>query len=111
MGGMMPPGPGMPPMMPGVPPGNSLPSLPEISLCNLCCGEESLHTESAVLSSGLPPPVGHRPGIAHMAQVSPAANMLSRPAVPAATAPSAQPDVSKPLFPIAGQVKSFSHPF
>lgn len=25
MGGMMPPGPGMPPMMPGVPPGNVLP--------------------------------------------------------------------------------------
>lgn len=24
MGGMMPPGPGMPPMMPGVPPGNAL---------------------------------------------------------------------------------------
>lgn len=42
-----------------------------------------------------------------MAQVLPAANMLTRPVVPAASAPSAQPDVTKPLFPIAGQVKSF----
>uniref|UniRef100_A0A671X427 Zinc finger protein 207 n=1 Tax=Sparus aurata TaxID=8175 RepID=A0A671X427_SPAAU len=72
MGGMLPPGPGMPPMMAGVPP-------------------------------GMPPPVAHRPGITHMAQVPPAANMLTRPAVPAATVPSAQPDVTKPLFPIAGQ--------
>lgn len=54
----------------------------------------------------MPPPVGHRPGITHMAQVPPAANMLTRPAIPAASAPSAQPDVTKPLFPIAGQVKS-----
>uniref|UniRef100_A0A667XNL4 Zinc finger protein 207 n=1 Tax=Myripristis murdjan TaxID=586833 RepID=A0A667XNL4_9TELE len=74
MGGMMPPGPGMPPMMPGMPP-------------------------------GIPPPVGHRPGMAHMAQAPPAAgpNMLTRPAMPAATAPSAQPAVTKPLFPSAGQ--------
>ncbi|XP_071386801.1 BUB3-interacting and GLEBS motif-containing protein ZNF207a isoform X1 [Centroberyx affinis] len=74
MGGMMPPGPGMPPMMPGMPP-------------------------------GMPPPVGHRPGMTHMAQGPPAAgpNMLTRPAMPAATAPSAQPAVTKPLFPSAGQ--------
>lgn len=38
-----------------------------------------------------------------MAQVPPAANVLTRPVVPAATAPSAQPDVTKPLFPSAGQ--------
>lgn len=58
---------------------------------------------NTALVSGLPPPVGHRPAITQMAQVPPA-NVLTRPAVPAATAPSAQPDVTKPLFPIAGQV-------
>nr|XP_046270059.1 BUB3-interacting and GLEBS motif-containing protein ZNF207a isoform X1 [Scatophagus argus]XP_046270060.1 BUB3-interacting and GLEBS motif-containing protein ZNF207a isoform X1 [Scatophagus argus] len=79
MSGMMPPGPGMPPVMPGVPP------------------------EFDLLVSGMPPPVGHRPGITHMAQVPSAANVLTRPAVPAASTPSAQPDVTKPLFPISGQ--------
>uniref|UniRef100_A0A8D3AMH7 Zinc finger protein 207 n=1 Tax=Scophthalmus maximus TaxID=52904 RepID=A0A8D3AMH7_SCOMX len=68
MGGMMPPGPGMPPMIPG-----------------------------------MLPPVGHHPGITHMAQLPPAANMLTRPAIPAVSAPAAQPDVTKPLFPSAGQ--------
>lgn len=66
-----------------------------------------LYNDFVLLVSGMPPPVGHRPGITHMAQVLPAANMLTRPVVPAASAPSAQPDVTKPLFPIAGQVKSF----
>lgn len=55
----------------------------------------------------MPPPVGHRPGIAHMPQVPPATNVLTGPAVSAATAPSAQPDVTKPLFPSAGQVKHY----
>lgn len=54
----------------------------------------------------MPPPVAHRPGITHMAQVPPSANMLTRPVVPAAAVPSAQPDVTKPLFPSAGQVES-----
>lgn len=65
-----------------------------------------LYNDFVLLVSGMPPPVAHRPGITHMAQVPPAVNVLTRPAVPAATAPSAQPDVTKPLFPIAGQVKS-----
>ncbi|KAJ4932591.1 hypothetical protein JOQ06_011009, partial [Pogonophryne albipinna] len=52
------------------------------------------------------PPVGHRPGITHMSQVPPAANVLTRPAVPAAPPPPAQPGLSKPLFPIAGQMVS-----
>ncbi|KAG5280038.1 hypothetical protein AALO_G00084250 [Alosa alosa] len=75
MGGMMPPGPGMPPMMPGMPP-------------------------------GMPPPVAHRPGMPHMAQGPPSAvpGMLNRPAMPTATASSAQPAVTKPLFPSAGQM-------
>ncbi|XP_046894082.1 BUB3-interacting and GLEBS motif-containing protein ZNF207-like isoform X1 [Hypomesus transpacificus] len=74
MGRMMPPGPGMPPMMPGMPP-------------------------------GMPPPVGHRPGMPHMPQGPPTTGpgMLNRPAMPAASAPPAQPAVTKPLFPSAGQ--------
>uniref|UniRef100_A0A8D3AME6 Zinc finger protein 207 n=1 Tax=Scophthalmus maximus TaxID=52904 RepID=A0A8D3AME6_SCOMX len=52
------------------------------------------------------PPVGHHPGITHMAQLPPAANMLTRPAIPAVSAPAAQPDVTKPLFPSAGQMDS-----
>ncbi|KAK1877257.1 BUB3-interacting and GLEBS motif-containing protein ZNF207 [Dissostichus eleginoides] len=59
------------------------------------------------MMAGVPPgmpPVGHRPGITHMSQVPPAANVLTRPAVPAA--PPAQPGLSKPLFPIAGQMVS-----
>lgn len=66
----------------------------------MCC----LYDEFVMLLSGMPPPVAHRPGITHMAQVPPAVNVLTRPVVPAATAPSVQPDVTKPLFPSAGQV-------
>uniref|UniRef100_A0A667X5U1 Zinc finger protein 207 n=1 Tax=Myripristis murdjan TaxID=586833 RepID=A0A667X5U1_9TELE len=91
----MPPGSysGMPPMMPGVPP--MMPGMPPCFKCMLILTPHS----------GIPPPVGHRPGMAHMAQAPPAAgpNMLTRPAMPAATAPSAQPAVTKPLFPSAGQ--------
>lgn len=54
------------------------------------------------LVSGMPPPVGHRPGITPFSQVPPATNVLSGPVISAA---SAQPDVTKPLFPSAGQVK------
>ncbi|CAL8272184.1 unnamed protein product [Lota lota] len=76
MGGMMPPGPGMPPMMRGMPLG-----MP-------------------------PPPVGHRPVMAHMGQGLPTVGpcMPTRTAIPPATAPSLHPAVSKPLFPIAGQM-------
>lgn len=127
MGGMLPPGPGMPPMMPGVPPGNvsthfhitalmcitnlkwQFSKLKFVNMVKHHCGDFSLvpwYNEFVLFVTGMPPPVAHRPGITHMAQVPPAANMLTRPAVPAATVPSAQPDVTKPLFPIAGQVKS-----
>uniref|UniRef100_A0A8D0CU20 Zinc finger protein 207 n=1 Tax=Sander lucioperca TaxID=283035 RepID=A0A8D0CU20_SANLU len=104
----------IPPMtQPGMPPGSGASGIPPgsysgrkhkkgdftallVTLCNVL----------VLLVSGMPPPVGHRPGITHMAQVPPAANMLTRPAVTAATVPSGQPDVTKPLFPIAGQMGS-----
>lgn len=54
-----------------------------------------------LLWSGLPPPMGHHPGIPHMAQAPPT---TTRPAVPATTVSTPQPSVSKPLFPSAGQV-------
>lgn len=47
--------------------------------------------------------MGHHPGIPHMAQAPPAA---TRPAVPATTVSTPQTNVSKPLFPSAGQVCS-----
>nr|XP_020472063.1 BUB3-interacting and GLEBS motif-containing protein ZNF207-like [Monopterus albus] len=65
-----------------------------------------LYTEFVLWLSGMPPPLGHRPGITHMAQVPSAANVLTRPVVPVATGPSVQPDITKPLFPIAGQMDS-----
>ncbi|XP_025902509.1 BUB3-interacting and GLEBS motif-containing protein ZNF207 isoform X1 [Nothoprocta perdicaria] len=75
MGGMMPPGPGIPPLMPGMPP-------------------------------GMPPPVGPRPGMPPMTQAQPVAapGILNRPPAPAASAPTPQPPVTKPLFPSAGQM-------
>uniref|UniRef100_A0A671X822 Zinc finger protein 207 n=1 Tax=Sparus aurata TaxID=8175 RepID=A0A671X822_SPAAU len=96
---------GIPPMLPGVPP--MMPGMPPfVNMVKHHCGDFSLvpwYNEFVLFVTGMPPPVAHRPGITHMAQVPPAANMLTRPAVPAATVPSAQPDVTKPLFPIAGQ--------
>ncbi|XP_028268419.1 BUB3-interacting and GLEBS motif-containing protein ZNF207-like isoform X2 [Parambassis ranga] len=82
--------PGMPPVMPGMPPG----MIPMGGI---------IPPMMPGLPPGISPPLGHRPGITHMPQVSPVASVLARPMVPAATAPSAQPDVTKPLFPIAGQ--------
>lgn len=67
------------------------------------------------VASGMPPPVAHRPGMPHMAPGPPstAPGMMNRPAVPTATATPAQPPVTKPLFPSAGQVQysglSLSH--
>ncbi|KAK5856408.1 hypothetical protein PBY51_008006 [Eleginops maclovinus] len=86
----------MPPVMPGMPPG----MIPMGGMM-------------PPMMAGVPPgmpPVGHRPGITHMAQVPPAANVLTRPAVPAATAPPAQPGSSKPLFPIGGQSQQSGSP-
>lgn len=54
----------------------------------------------SLFCSGIPPPMGHHPGIPHMAQAPP----TIRPAVPVTTVPTPQPSVSKPLFPSAGQV-------
>ncbi|XP_038554990.1 BUB3-interacting and GLEBS motif-containing protein ZNF207-like isoform X2 [Micropterus salmoides] len=95
--------PGVPPMMPGMPP--VLPGMPPgmIPMGGMMPPGPGMPPMMPGVPPGMPPPVGHRPGITHMAQVPPAANMLTRPAVPAAAAPSAQPDVTKPLFPIAGQ--------
>ncbi|XP_029912955.1 BUB3-interacting and GLEBS motif-containing protein ZNF207 isoform X3 [Myripristis murdjan] len=92
----------MPPMtQPGMPPGSSAPGMPPGSY-------SGMPPMMPGMPPGIPPPVGHRPGMAHMAQAPPAAgpNMLTRPAMPAATAPSAQPAVTKPLFPSAGQMGS-----
>ncbi|XP_034046380.1 BUB3-interacting and GLEBS motif-containing protein ZNF207-like [Thalassophryne amazonica] len=84
---------GMPPVMPGMPPGMVpmggmmppiIPGMPP----------------------GMPPPVTHRPRLTPMVQAPPAPNILTRPVVPASTPPSARPNVSKPLFPIAGQMGS-----
>lgn len=58
-----------------------------------------------MLVPGVPPPVSHHPGITHMVQAPPAANVLTRPLAPGTSVPSAQPDATKPLFPIGGQVK------
>ncbi|XP_045932248.1 BUB3-interacting and GLEBS motif-containing protein ZNF207a isoform X3 [Micropterus dolomieu] len=98
--------PGVPPMMPGMPP--VLPGMPPgmIPMGGMMPPGPGMPPMMPGVPPGMPPPVGHRPGITHMAQVPPAANMLTRPAVPAAAAPSAQPDVTKPLFPIAGQMGS-----
>ncbi|KAM8723858.1 BUB3-interacting and GLEBS motif-containing protein ZNF207-like isoform 2-T4 [Acanthopagrus schlegelii] len=95
--------PGVPPMMPGMPP--VLPGMPPgmIPMGGMLPPGPGMPPMMPGVPPGMPPPVAHRPGMTHMAQVPPAANMLTRPAVPAATVPSAQPDVTKPLFPIAGQ--------
>ncbi|XP_068435173.1 BUB3-interacting and GLEBS motif-containing protein ZNF207a isoform X2 [Clinocottus analis] len=95
--------PGMPPMMPGMPPGM-------IPMGVLMPPGPGMPPMLPGLPPGMPPPVGHRPGIPHMAQVPSAANVLTRPAVPAAAAPSAQPDVTKPLFPISGQSQQSGSP-
>ncbi|XP_073351166.1 BUB3-interacting and GLEBS motif-containing protein ZNF207-like isoform X3 [Pagrus major] len=96
--------PGVPPMMPGMPP--VLPGMPPgmIPMGGMLPPGPGMPPMMPGVPPGMPPPVAHRPGITHMSQVPPAANMLTRPAVPAATVPSAQPDVTKPLFPIAGQM-------
>ncbi|KAM3597736.1 uncharacterized protein V6R79_008649 [Siganus canaliculatus] len=97
---MMPGGPpiipGMPPVLPGMPPGM-------IPMGGMMPPGPGMPPMMPGVPPGMPPPVGHRPGIAHMAQVPPTASILTRPVVPAATVPSAQPDVTKPLFPIAAQ--------
>ncbi|XP_070837414.1 BUB3-interacting and GLEBS motif-containing protein ZNF207-like isoform X2 [Chaetodon trifascialis] len=101
--GLPPMMPGVPPMMPGMPP--VLPGMPPgmIPMGGMIPPGPGMPPMMPGVPPGMPPPVGHRPGITNMAQVPPAANMLTRPAVPAASATSAQPDVTKPLFPIAGQ--------
>ncbi|XP_029363947.1 BUB3-interacting and GLEBS motif-containing protein ZNF207 isoform X2 [Echeneis naucrates] len=99
MPGVPPLMPGMPPVMPGMPPGM-------IPMGGMMPPGPGMPPMIPGVPPGMPPPVGHRPGITHMAQVPPAANMLTRPAVPAASAPPAQPDATKPLFPSAGQMNS-----
>lgn len=102
----MPPGSysGIPPMMPGVPPmmPGTPPVMPGMPPGMIPMGGMMPPMMPGV-PPGIPPPVGNRPAITHMPQVPPAASVLPRPTVPAATAPSVQPDVTKPLFPSAGQ--------
>ncbi|CAJ1076594.1 BUB3-interacting and GLEBS motif-containing protein ZNF207a isoform X2 [Xyrichtys novacula] len=97
--------PGVPPMMPGMPP--VLPGMPPgmIPMGGMMPPGPGIPPMIPGVPPGMPPPVAHRPGLTHMAQVAAAANVLTQPAVPAATSPSAQPDVTKPLFPIAGQTQ------
>ncbi|XP_034751252.1 BUB3-interacting and GLEBS motif-containing protein ZNF207-like isoform X3 [Etheostoma cragini] len=90
----------IPPMtQPSMPPGSGASGIPPGSY-------SGIPPMMPGVPPGMPPPVGHCPGITHMAQVPSAANILTRPAVPASTAPSSQPDVTKPLFPIGGQMGS-----
>ncbi|XP_059204663.1 BUB3-interacting and GLEBS motif-containing protein ZNF207a isoform X2 [Centropristis striata] len=103
MPGVPPMMPGMPPVMPGMPPGM-------IPMGGMMPPGPGMPPMMPGVPPGMPPPVGHRPGITHMAQVPPAANVLTRPAVVAATVPSVQPDVTKPLFPIAGQSQQSGPP-
>ncbi|XP_049925721.1 BUB3-interacting and GLEBS motif-containing protein ZNF207a isoform X2 [Epinephelus moara] len=102
--------PGVPPMIPGIPP--VMPGMPPgmIPMGGMMPPGPGMPPMMPGVPPGIPPPVGHRPGITHMAQVPPAANMLARPVVPAATVSSAQPDVTKPLFPIAGQSQQSGSP-
>ncbi|XP_065820517.1 BUB3-interacting and GLEBS motif-containing protein ZNF207 isoform X2 [Labrus bergylta] len=97
--------PGVPPMMPGMPP--LLPGMPPgmIPMGGMMPPGAGMPPMIPGMPPGMPPPLAHRPSITHMAQVAAAANMLTRPTVPAASQPSAQLDVSKPLFPIAGQIQ------
>uniref|UniRef100_A0A3Q3NGI6 Zinc finger protein 207 n=1 Tax=Mastacembelus armatus TaxID=205130 RepID=A0A3Q3NGI6_9TELE len=100
--------PGMPPGSgaPGIPPGNYSGENQMIPMGGIMPPAPGMPPMMPGLPPGMPSSVSHRPGITHMAQVPPAANMLTRPVVPAATVPSVQPDVTKPLFPSAGQMGS-----
>ncbi|XP_041858648.1 BUB3-interacting and GLEBS motif-containing protein ZNF207-like isoform X4 [Melanotaenia boesemani] len=89
--------PGVPPMMPGLP--RVMPGMPP----GMIPVGGIIPPMMPGMPPGIPPPVCHRPGITHMPQVPPAASILTRPAAPLASAPSAQPDITKPLFPSAGQ--------
>uniref|UniRef100_A0A3P9HBD6 Zinc finger protein 207, a n=1 Tax=Oryzias latipes TaxID=8090 RepID=A0A3P9HBD6_ORYLA len=94
---------GIPPMIPGVPP--MMPGLPH-GVPGMPPGIMPVGGMMPPMMPGMPavihPSVSHRPGITHMPQV-PSVNVLTRPAVPAVITPSAQPDITKPLFPSAGQ--------
>lgn len=98
--------PGVPPVMPGMPP--VMPGMPQgmIPMGGIMPPIPGMPPMMPGMPPGMPPPLGHRPGITHMAQVPSAANVLTRPVVPVATGPSVQPDITKPLFPIAGQMDS-----
>ncbi|KAG7504805.1 BUB3-interacting and GLEBS motif-containing ZNF207-like isoform X1 [Solea senegalensis] len=96
MSGVPPMMPGMPPIIHGMPPGM-------IPMGGMMPPGSGIPPMIPGIPPGMPPPVSHRPGITHMAQVPPAVNMLSRLTAPAAMTPSVQPDVTKPLFPSAGQ--------
>nr|XP_043907299.1 BUB3-interacting and GLEBS motif-containing protein ZNF207-like isoform X1 [Solea senegalensis]XP_043907300.1 BUB3-interacting and GLEBS motif-containing protein ZNF207-like isoform X1 [Solea senegalensis]XP_043907301.1 BUB3-interacting and GLEBS motif-containing protein ZNF207-like isoform X1 [Solea senegalensis] len=97
MSGVPPMMPGMPPIIHGMPPGM-------IPMGGMMPPGSGIPPMIPGIPPGMPPPVSHRPGITHMAQVPPAVNMLSRLTAPAAMTPSVQPDVTKPLFPSAGQM-------
>ncbi|XP_028841278.1 BUB3-interacting and GLEBS motif-containing protein ZNF207a isoform X2 [Denticeps clupeoides] len=81
---------GMPPVMPGLPPGmmamgGMMPPGPGMP---------------PMMPPGMPPPVARQAGIAP--------GLLNRPAVATPAGPAAQPAVTKPLFPSAGQASAGS---
>ncbi|XP_029013562.1 BUB3-interacting and GLEBS motif-containing protein ZNF207-like [Betta splendens] len=88
--------PGMPPVMPGLPPGM-------IPMGAMMPPGPGMPPMMPSVPPGMPPPMGNRAGIVHMPQVPPVIHAQTRPAIPVATAASAQPDVTKPLSPSAGQ--------
>lgn len=65
-----------------------------------------LYSLIILLLVGMPPPMGHRPGMNHMPQApaSTTSGMIPRAATPAASVAAPQTAVTKPLFPSAGQV-------
>ncbi|KAG1968180.1 BUB3-interacting and GLEBS motif-containing protein ZNF207 [Pimephales promelas] len=99
--GMPPMMPGVPPMMPGMPP--VMPGMPPgmMPMSGMMPPTHGMPPMMPGMPPGIPPPMGHHPGIPHMAQAPPT---TTRPAMPATTVSTPQPNVSKPLFPSAGQV-------
>uniref|UniRef100_W5N8H1 Zinc finger protein 207, b n=1 Tax=Lepisosteus oculatus TaxID=7918 RepID=W5N8H1_LEPOC len=107
MPGVPPMMPGMPPVMPGMPPGKVISAFFfMMPMGGMMPPAPGMPPMMPGMPPGMPPPVGPRPGMSHMAQAPPvtAPGVLNRPAMPAATAPAPQPTVTKPLFPSAGQM-------
>ncbi|XP_059195709.1 BUB3-interacting and GLEBS motif-containing protein ZNF207b isoform X1 [Centropristis striata] len=99
---------GMPPMMPGVPPmmHGMPPAMHGMPPAMMQMGGmmPPMMPGMPGIPHGMPPHMAPRPGMPHMAQVTAAGQIPSRPAVPVA-----QPAVTKPLFPSAAQMGAGVH--